>query len=195
MKCKLGEIAKIYYGPHRTAVMAGTIKYLVSSDFDDSFQPTFFKESYLEDDGTLDKDRYILEENDVIVTGKGKRLFAWAYNSKFGEVVPSSLFYIIKLQNSVVGEYIAHYLNSSRVNHKLKALGAGTSIPSIQKHELAQLEIVIPTLEKQHQIVEIARLMNKDVELAEQLVENKKTLRQGLLNDIINEQVIKEENR
>jgi len=186
MKCHLNEIAEIFYGPYEKAEVKGIIKYLVSSHFDEFFEPTFFKESYV--DTRKDADKYLLQPNDVIITGKGHRVFAWAYKEEYGRVIPSSLFYIIKINDSdkVMGEYLANYLNSEKINHQLKSLSGGTSIPSIQKRELEQLKVYIPSIEKQKQIIEFSRLLNKDVELAMQLLKKKKALKTGLLNRIIN---------
>ncbi len=187
MKYRLNDIAQIYYGPYEKAETKGKIKYLVSSHFDEFFEPSLFKESYI--DAIKDAEKYILRPNDIIVTGKGQRIFAWAYKEEYGEVIPSSLFYIIKINDSskLIGEYLANVLNSQKVNHKLKSLSGGTSIPSIQKKELGQLNIYIPSIEKQRQIIDMSKLLDKDVELATKLLEKKKALKTGLLNMIINE--------
>lgn len=187
MNYQLNEIAQIYYGPYEKAETKGLIKYLVSSHFDEFFEPSLFKESFV--DTIKGADKYILQPNDVIVTGKGQRLFAWAYKEEYGDVIPSSLFYIIKINdsNKVAGEYLANYLNSEKVNYALKALSGGTSMPSIQKKELGQLNIYTPSIEKQKQIIEMSKLLNKDVELASKLLEKKKALKTGLLNIIIND--------
>lgn len=186
MKHQLNEIAQIFYGPYEKAETKGNIKYLVSSHFDEFFEPSEFKDSYV--DSVKDAEKYILRPNDVIVTGKGQRIFAWAYKVEYGTVIPSSLFYIIKLSNNsnIIGEFLANVLNSEKVNHKLKSLSRGTSIPSIQKKELGLLQINIPTIEKQKQIIELSKLLDKDVTLATELLEKKKALKTGLLNMIIN---------
>lgn len=186
MKYKLADIAEIYYGPHEKTKIKGCIKYLVSSHFDEFLEPSLFKESFV--NTVKDADKYLLQPNDVIVTGKGQRLFAWAYKPEFGEVIPSSLFYIIKINepDKIIGEYLAYLLNSEKMNYSLKALSAGTSIPSIQKNELGQLKVIIPTLEEQRIIVKLASLLDKDVELASKLLEKKRAFRKGLLNRVIN---------
>ncbi len=186
MKHRLKDIAQIYYGPYEKAKIKGDIKYFVSSHFNDFLEPTLFKESFI---GSIkDGEKYLLQSNDVIFTGKGQRLFAWAYKEEYGKVTPSSLFYIIKINDpdKIIGEYLANILNSEKVNQKLKSLSGGTSIPSIQKKELEQLELSIPSIEKQKQIIRLSKVLNKDIELATMLLEKKKALKTGLLNMIIN---------
>lgn len=186
MNQHLGEIAQIYYGPYEKAKTKGSIKYLVSSHFNEFFEPSLFKESFV--DSIKDVEKHLLQPNDVIVTGKGQRIFAWAYKEEYEKVIPSSLFYIIKITDSskLIGEYLANYLNSEKINYTLKALSGGTGIPSIQKKEFEQLSIYIPSIEKQKHIIDMSRLLNKNVELATKLLEKKKALKTGLLNMIIN---------
>lgn len=189
-KIKLKEIADIYYGPQEKSLFKGSIKYITSSHFDDLFQPSKFKESYI--DSCKDEEKYLLKPNDLIITGKGHRLFAWAYNPIYGDIVPSSIFYIIKIKDSniVKGEYLADAINTEKINFKLKSIGAGTSIPSIQKNELAQLEFNIPSLEEQDKIIKLARLLDKDIELYSQILEKKKALKKSILNIVINDKNI-----
>lgn len=190
MKYQLKEIANIYYGPYAKGLMNGNVKYLVSSHFDDLFKPTYFRDSYINE--LNDMDKYLLQPNDVIYTGKGQRIFAWAYNPEYGKVVPSSLFYIIKIKNPglVMGEYLACFLNSDKIYNRLKSISAGTSIPSIQKSELEELTIPVPTIEEQQKIVAFSNLMDKDVALTTQLLEKKKALKRGLLNNVMNNKMV-----
>lgn len=189
MKYKLTDLAQIYYGPHEKGQISGAVKYLVSSHFDHFFQPSLFKESFVKDSNG--RERYLLQPNDVIITGKGQRIFAWAYKPEFGKVIPSSLFYIIKINepDKVIGEYLASFLNSEKINYKLKSLSAGTSIPSIQKNELGQLNVIIPSMEEQKRIVNLSILLDKDVALAAKLLEKKEALKKGLLNRVINNKI------
>tara|TARA_R110002050_G_scaffold254173_1_gene392655 strand:- start:18969 stop:19547 length:579 start_codon:yes stop_codon:yes gene_type:complete len=186
MEYTLADIAHIYYGPYEKAEIKGSIKYFVSSHFDDFFEPTLFKDSFV--DSLNEAEKYLLKPNDIIVTGKGQRIFAWAYKPEYGKVIPSSLFYIIKIidSNQVIGDYLANWLNSEKINYQLKALSGGTSIPSIQKKELEQMKVNIPPIKKQQQIVGLSRLLDRDVQLANHLLETKKAFKTGLLNKIMN---------
>ena len=187
MSKQLGNIAHLYYGPYERTKNKGSIKYLVSSHFDSNLEPTLFSESFIDNENP--DERYLLRNNDVIITGKGQRFFAWAYKSAYGQVIPSSLFFIVKIIdiNLILGEYLACYLNSPRVAHKIKTLAGGTSIPSIQKTELLQLDILIPPIEQQKRIVEFGKLLNKDIELTKKLLDRKVAIKASLLDQVINE--------
>lgn len=189
MKKPLSALAEIFYGPHLSTSFKGDVKYLASSHFDQNIQPALFRDSYIKEKVAR---RYYLSEGDVIFTGKGQRLFAWAYDSSFGEAVPSSLFYIIRIIESelIKAEYLALVLNSDRVIHKLKALSGGTSIPSIQKKELENLAIEIPNLERQEKTIEISKLLNEDISLAMLLLKQKRKLKKGIINKILTQKNI-----
>ncbi len=182
---KLGDIANIQFGPFEKGQAQGELKYLHASHFDVHYQPSLFKESFIP--LTEKSERFILQENEVILSGKGLRIFAWAYDGSWGKVVPSSLFYILKLKTKAIkGDYLAHWLNSAKTQHQLKLMSAGASVPSLPKKELQALEVPLPTILQQQQIIQLAHLLNKDIQLQEELLNQKKQLKKGLLNDILN---------
>ena len=97
---KLGDITEIQFGSYDKPKEKGNVKYLHAGHFDKLYKPTKFKKSFVELDGKNDK--FLLQSNDVILAGKGHRTFAWAYESSFGKVIPSSLFFIIKINSKEV---------------------------------------------------------------------------------------------
>jgi hypothetical protein len=189
MKYKLGNIAEIFYGPFHKVQFEGPVKYLVASHFNDLLQPSLFKDSYIQDDDDLE--RYMLKQGDLIFAGKGHRLFAWNYQQSFGKAVPSSLFYTIRISKPeiILSEYLGIFLNLDKTINKLKSLSMGTSIPSLQKSELSNLSIYIPPIDKQKQIIQLSNNLDENIKLTSQLFEKKKTLKKGLLNEIINNNI------
>jgi restriction endonuclease S subunit len=177
----------IQYGPHLKTVKDGDVKYLVSSHFNEQLKPSYFKDSYLQSSNKINK--YLLQENDVLLTGKGNRLFAWAYNPKYGKVIPSSLFYALKLDESRInGAYLAEVLNSDKVQHQLRLIGSGATILSIAKGELMQIKVPVPPLVEQLKIVETVNSLDHNIELTQSLLNQKITLKRGVINKILNQQ-------
>lgn len=184
MKRKLGDIADIHFGLNKQDKEGGEYKYLLSSHFNSSYKPTKLEDSSVKK--TEKSESYLLHDNDVILAGKGHRIFAWAYDPSFGPTVPSSLFYIIKTNpEEISGAYLAYYLNSDSVLHKLKLIGAGSSIISIPKRELTQVEVFIPSIDEQQRIISLAKLFEKDIALSKEILEKKKELKRGLINQMI----------
>ncbi|MFY0714647.1 restriction endonuclease subunit S [Seonamhaeicola sp. NFXS20] len=182
---KLGNIAEIQFGLYEKPQESGTVKYLHAGHFDELFKPTKFEESFVELDGKNDK--FLLRSNDVILAGKGLRTFAWAYQPEFGQLIPSSLFYIIRTDpTKVLGAYLAQYLNSEKLQYQLKLIGAGASITSIPKKELEQVAIALPSLDEQKKLVELVAILDEDLQLTQDLLKKKTALKNGLINKMIN---------
>jgi len=69
----------------------------------------------------------------------------------------------------------------------IKYKARGTAMPSIRKSVLDELEISIPTIEKQKLIIELSKLANKETELRNQITYLKKQIiDQKILNEINN---------
>lgn len=184
MHIKLAKIADIQYGTYAKALEDGDVKYLHAGHFDNFTRLSQFSDSFIELDGKLSK--FLLANNDVIFAAKGSRNFAWAYKSEFGQCVPSSLFYILRTDPSkILGEYLAHYLNSERVQYIIKQMLTGGGTPSIPKKEFNELEIEIPSIETQQKIIELARLIDEDIQLTNDLLILKKNLKKGLITKMI----------
>ena len=181
---KLGDIAEIQFGIYDKPQEKGEVKYLQASHFDDLLSPTKFEKSFVDIDGKNDK--FLLQPNDVILAGKGQRIFAWAYDPAFGQIMPSSLFYIIRTDSSkVLGPYLAQYLNSEKIQFNLKLIGAGATITSIPKKELEEIDIIIPSLEEQQKIIDIVKLLDEDLRLTQELLTKRTALKKGLISNLI----------
>lgn len=180
-KYKLGNIAEINFGPHQKYKAEAEVKYLLASHFNKLYQPEFFKDSFLDLNAKTEK--YLLQKNDLLLTGKGNNIFAWAYSEDFGKTIASSLFYVIKTNpNLILNEYLAYYLNTSKMIAKLKILGSGATVLSIPKKELFALTIEIPSLEEQKHFIEIANTSKKNIELTKNILHLKTNLHQALVN-------------
>lgn len=184
MRVKLGDIAQIHFGPYENGELSGEAKYLLSSHFNAAIEPEFFNRSFVNVHSK--NERSILQSNDVILAGKGNRLFAWAYQPEFGLTIPSSLFYVIRTNPAdVLGEYLAIWLNSAKMQHKLTLLAAGATTPSLPKKEVKRLSIYLPELDEQKTIVNINRALDVDIALTEALLNRKRSLKRGVINELL----------
>lgn len=182
---RLSKISEIQFGLYSKKSEKGNVKYLTTGHFDEFLNLSLFtKDSYIELEEK--NKRFLLQPNDVILTGKGQRIFAWAYNEAFGDIVPSSLFYIIKTKaNEVNGYYLASVLNSARKQYELTLLGSGSSVLSINKKDLLDLEIPLPSLKEQNRIAKVLKVMENEVSLTSELLNKKRALKKGVLNELI----------
>ena len=185
---KLGNIAEIQFGSYDKPQEKGSVKYLHAGHFDKLYKPTKFEKSFIELDGKNDK--FLLQPNDVILAGKGHRTFAWAYNEDLGQVIPYSLFFIIRTNSSeVLGTYLAQYLNTEKLQYNLKLIGAGATITSIPKKELEEITVVIPSIKEQQRMVDFIDLLDEDLRLTQDLLKKRTALKKGLINRMMYNQI------
>lgn len=182
---KLGELADVNFGLYKKKKISGSVKYFTSSHFDENLNPSLFADSYIDIDEKEQK--FLLQENDVIVAGKGHRFFAWAYDKKYGDVVPSSLFYIIRPDSTHMrGDFLAAALNTKRIQYDLSLKGSGTSIPSIKKNELIDLKVPAPEMLVQVKMLRIINAMNEEIELISEILDKKKQFKEAVVHELIN---------
>jgi len=179
---RITEIIKsIKYGPHFRTEQKGTTKYLKGNQFDEDYQWTLFNNSYVNIDNKELKHR--LEENDVILAAKGFRNFAWKYTSEYGDCIASSLFYVIKLDMDVIDpDYFTMSINSPRIQHVLKNIGLGATIPAIPKNELLRIDIAVPAMKEQLKAVAIFELLNEQIRIERSILSKRINIKNGLLN-------------
>jgi restriction endonuclease S subunit len=184
MVVPLDHISTIQFGPFLKSKETGEIKYLMASHFDLDNRPTNFESSFVPENNK--NTRALLRYGDVLLTGKGQRLFAWAYDNSMGQCIPSSLFYLLRVETSkILPEYLACYLNLDKIQFLLTQIGAAATIMSIPKKELARLPIEIPTMYKQHSVVKLLNITEQDIALTGKLLEKKKLLKRALITKMI----------
>ena len=185
MKVKLKDIAIIQFGHYAQPSKNGTIPYLQAKHFNTSGQFTCNIDTLLEeDDKTTDK---LLQDGDILFVSKGFRFFATEYKKEFGKAVASSIFFVLKPNTQkVIPAYLVSVLNLPKNLLHFQQSGAGSSIPSIRKNELADFVINLIPLQQQQKIVALQELYLKDLLLTENLIKQKQLLFQSALSKIIN---------
>jgi restriction endonuclease S subunit len=182
LKTTLGHIAIIQTGIFAKPTPEGEIIYLQAKHFDEngslasSLHPDLKAEDISE--------KHLLQAGDVLFASKGTRNFASWYESKNQPAVASTSFFVIRLQsNLVIPEYLAWYLNSPYTLKILKGRAIGTSIVSISKTVLENLEISVPELNTQQIILKINQLQIREKSLMHQReILNEKKIQQLIIN-------------
>jgi len=180
LKTTLKNIASIQTGVFAKPAHNGDIVYLQARHFDENglllgeLHPDLMADDISE--------KHILKIGDVLFAAKGTKNFAAAFEDHFPVSVASTSFFVIRLQNEIVlPQYLAWYLNNPHPQQFLKNFARGTSIASISKAVLDELEIFIPDLKTQKLILKITQLRNSEKKL-EQEIDN---LREKLIQQLI----------
>jgi restriction endonuclease S subunit len=184
MKVKLSSIAKIKTGVFAKTLPKGKAIYLQAKNFDESgmiLEPIF---QNLEINKNTEK--HILKTGDIIFCAKGIKNFAYSFKEKKTLAVASTTFFVIQLKsNEFLPEFLTWFLNFPSNLGFLKKNSIGSSIPSIPKSVLENLEIPILSIEKQKQILKISELEQKEKQIKEKLSKlREKFIEQKLLKTI-----------
>jgi hypothetical protein len=184
LETELKHIAKIQTGVFAKPVAKGDITYLQPKYFDELGKLTVNLEPDLNSVGISEK--HILKQGDVIFAAKGSKNFAACIHLGDMVAVASTSFFVIRIfDKNILPEYLTWYLNHQSTMKYLKSFARGTSIASISKEVLNDLEITVPSLEKQQLIFKVDDLRSTERQIIMKLLSLKQALIQRqLLNSI-----------
>lgn len=166
---KLSQLSNISSGLNQKRHPQGTVYYLQARDFVDNdkldklLKPSIVNYPKLET-------HYLLKGN-VLVLAKGHHGFnAFVYNNDKSPAVASSIFLVLKeINSSVLPEYLMWYINLSSTQNQLMNYARGSALPAINKKILSELEVPVPELKIQKDIVTLNKLKTKETRLIKQL--------------------------
>lgn len=187
MKINLKTITTIQTGFFGRPSAKGKVLYLQTKDFDEN---ALLKASlYPVLDFECKNEKHLLLNKDILFAAKGSKNFAALYESKKLSAVASTSFFVIRLLekyiNKVLPEYLVWFINHPNSQKILKGQAIGTSIVSISKTVLEELEISIPSIDIQKIILKIADLHSKEKKMNQQIeILREKQIQQQIINAI-----------
>lgn len=185
MKTVLKNITTIQTGVFAKPISKGEIVYLQSKHFDENGELSDILYPDLNSDGKIDK--HLLRKGDVLFAAKGTRNFAAIYENENISAVASTSFFVIRLiKDYIIPGYLTWFLNHPNTQILLKGKARGTSIASISKSVLEELEIPVPDIKKQKLILTIYHLRNKEKNIKQQIETlREQQIQQQIINAII----------
>jgi restriction endonuclease S subunit len=131
-------------------------------------------------------EKHLLKDGDVLFAAKGTKNFAAVFENHNEPSVASTSFFVIRpTDKKLLPQYLAWVLNSHSTQTLLKGKAIGTAIPSISKNVLENLEIVVPSIEVQKTILQVAKLRNEEKSLKQQIETlREKQIQQQIINAI-----------
>jgi len=180
----LKHIANVQTGFFAKSLAKGEIVYLKARHFDENGRLRTSLHPDLKADNIIEK--HLLRQSDVLFAAKGTKNFAAWYDGNSYPAVASTSFFVIRLKSDMIlPEYLAWFINHQTTQKYLKANAIGTSIVSISKTVLEELEISIPTIETQKAILQITNLRNTEKKLKQQIESlREKQIQQQIINSI-----------
>ena len=184
MKLLIKDITNIQTGLFAKPSGNGELVYLQSKHFDEYGQLHSVLHPDLEAEGISEK--HLLKDGDVLFAAKGTKNFAAVYENHNEPAVASTSFFVLRpTDKKVLPQYLAWFLNSNSTQKLLKGQAIGTSIPSISKQVLENLEMTVPSLETQMAILQITKLRNMEKALKQQIESLREKQIQQLITNII----------
>lgn len=132
-------------------------------------------------------ENYLIQKKDLIFRSRGMDSTAAIMNMDADNVIISAPFQRIRIRKplEIIPEYLLWYINSKEAQTYFTANKTGTSVSMISTAVLADLPVVVPSLEIQKQIIEINTLAVKEIELQEELIKKKKLLTETVLLNVV----------
>jgi len=186
LKTTLKHIASIQTGVFAKPVPDGEVIYLQAKHFDEGGQISaeFHPDLMV---GTI-SEKHLLRQGDVLFAAKGTKNFAAVYDIE-EPAVASTSFFVIRLEEEfkqrILTEFLAWLMNHPAAQGYLKGQAMGSSIVSISKGVLEELEISIPNIATQEIILKISNLRNKEIRLKQQLEMLKNKQIQQIINNAL----------
>ena len=171
---KLNNIATIQTGVFAKTSPNPDVLYLQQSDFDGNgelrktAQPTI----------AVDNPKHLLAAGDLLLASKGNNNICVIIPEIEQKCVASPSFLVIRLhdKSAILPEFVAWYLNLPTTQNTLATQARGTSIMSISKATLGELEIPIPLIEKQKKYVELSKLQKREQQLYAAIAERRRRI-------------------
>jgi len=137
------------------------------------------------------KETYLTQPNDVLIRLREPNIALNISEKNSALVIPSFVASVRVDETKMDSKFLTYYLNSTTAKRALKAHITGTAINMIKTKELEDLEIQLPSLEEQKKIVEFLDLTSKEINLLEELKNQKEKYYQEVFNNILNNGEIK----
>ncbi len=184
MRVKIENIADIQSGLYLKTEPDGDVVYLQIKDFDSNGRLIFNPEPLIKDNGKLSN--HLLFEGDLLFAAKGTSNFCTVYKKEIGKAVATSSFFVLRIiEPRILPDFLCWFLNTPGILKILKSSAVGSSIPSITKSMIGDIEFEIPSIEKQRLLVDISNLQVREEELYKSISYQKKALTDRILFETI----------
>jgi hypothetical protein len=132
--------------------------------------------------GVLPKENpdLLLRRGDLVFRSRGRSTGAALVGSGVPPAVLAAPLLLIR-PTRIQSDYLYWYINSEHAQAQLASVAAGTSVQMISAESLRALPIPVPPVAAQERIAEIARLIRREVDLANQLTTRRKQLANHIL--------------
>lgn len=130
-----------------------------------------------------------LVPGDILFAFRGNHNYAVLvdeYADKLKAVASPHFFVIRCKSDKLLPAFLAWTLNQAPLQTYFRRESTGTLTQGLRKPSVAEAPIAVPSLEKQHQIVQLANVVRQERQLLEELIRNNETMMHGIAADLFN---------
>ena len=165
-------------------VRGGGVKVVQMKDvsFDDGVNWAGLTESEL----TGKKAPDYLKTGDILFIARGARNYAIYIDQQVESVVCAPHFYLLKTKvNTLNPQFLSWLLNQSIMQAMFDSLAEGSVQKSLRRSLLENIEIVIPPMEKQLEIVKLNALAQRQKQSHRQIIANTDKMMNSIASDLM----------
>lgn len=195
MKLKLSELAATKSGlvlNRKKASLQSNIKknynvvslksFCSNGIYDHSHVENFIADDVLKIDN-------LVKKGDILIRLREPN-FAVFIDEEYEDLVLSSLMAVIRTNTEkILPQYLAFYLNSDFVKSQLLQDATTGAIKMIKVSDIQNLEIVVPSIEKQKLLVDTINTFNQEEMLLQSLIVEKQKLKRSVFDTVIKEDI------
>lgn len=188
MKINLSELADIKLGySFREAINSeenGDIKVVTAKNINEN---AIELNSITKIQNRQFKSDHFLNDGDIVMNTR-LNFKAGIYSCKGNDktIVSSPLMVIkIKDKNTFLPEYLNIHLNSSAIQRQLYIMADTGVVPFIGLSQIKNLNVVIPSIERQKKVIQFDNLVKKEEEISNKIMYLKKRIYQNVLNELV----------
>lgn len=149
----------------------GTYQVILARHIPDGLSYEYSDHHELRITPTGSADKYEVHNGDVLFISRGTRNQAVVVKTVPNKTIASATLYILKVKDGIDPAYLAWTLNQAPVQSRIAQVRTGAGTPIVQRKLIGELEMPVPSLEKQKQIAEIGRLTLREKDIQNELVE------------------------
>jgi len=174
-RVKLHECAEVLSGYSTKGAVTddlnGTVQVIMAKHISGSNPYVYREDHRLRIEPNRSVDKYLLKRSDILFMSRGTGNYAVLLADFPEPAIAPSTFYIIKAKDQVLPGYLAWCLNQQFIQLRLNEIRTGAGTPLIPRQEFAEIDIPLPSLDKQQKIAQLAQLQQKEAELRKKLIE------------------------
>lgn len=125
--------------------------------------------------GYTSRTRY--KEDSITITGRGTIGVAEFRKDKFDAIIR---LLVLEKKTNNLSQYITYY-----INHFIKFNVESTGVPQLTVPQIKNIEIKLPDLSVQKNVVEYLTNIEKYIKSLEKLIEKKKLIKQGVMQELL----------